>query len=111
MAASNTSTLNLGGDDGMFNIPPEPKKAEQTQRTANSTENASNAGGRSDVNGNPRKPPTKYQKPSKTSPELLQKLAKSPQKCPKHISLKIPVPKIWSKIWSKTRERIDYASL
>ena len=57
MAASNTSTLNLGGDDGMFNIPPEPKKAEQTQRTANSTENASNAGGRSDVNGNPRKPP------------------------------------------------------
>ena len=57
MAASNTSTLNLGGDDGMFNIPPEPKKAEQTQRTANSTENASNAGGRADVNGNPRKPP------------------------------------------------------
>ena len=57
MAASNTSTLNLGGDDGMFNIPPEPKKAEQTQRTANSTENASNAGGRGDVNGNPRKPP------------------------------------------------------
>ena len=57
MAASNTSSLNLGGDDGMFNIPPEPKKAEQTQRTANSTENASNAGGRADVNGNPRKPP------------------------------------------------------
>ena len=57
MAASNTSTLNLGGSDGMFDIPPEPKKAEQTQRTANSTENASNAGGRSDVNGNPRKPP------------------------------------------------------
>ena len=57
MAASNTSSLNLGGSDGMFDIPPEPKKAEQTQRTANSTENASNAGGRSDVNGNPRKPP------------------------------------------------------
>ena len=57
MAASNTSSLNLGGSDGMFNIPPEPKKAEQTQRTANSTENASNAGGRADVNGNPRKPP------------------------------------------------------
>ena len=46
MAASNTSTRNLGGSDGMFDIPPEPKKAEQTQRTANSTENASNAGGR-----------------------------------------------------------------
>ena len=57
MAASNTSSLNLGGSDGMFDIPPEPKKAEQTQRTANSTENASNAGGRADVNGNPRKPP------------------------------------------------------
>ena len=57
MAASNTSSLNLGGSDGMFDIPPEPKKAEQTQRTANSTENASNAGGRGDVNGNPRKPP------------------------------------------------------
>ena len=57
MAASNTSTRNLGGNDGMFDIPPEPKKAEQTQRTANSTENASNAGGRGDVNGNPRKPP------------------------------------------------------
>ena len=57
MAASNTSSLNLGGSDGMFNIPPEPKKAKQTQRTANSTENASNAGGRADVNGNPRKPP------------------------------------------------------
>ena len=57
MAASNTSSLNLGGDDGMFNIPPEPKKAEQAQKTANSTENASNAGGRADVNGNPRKPP------------------------------------------------------
>ena len=57
MAASNTSSLNLGGSDGMFDIPPEPKKAEQTQRTANSTENASNAGGRTDVNGNPRKPP------------------------------------------------------
>lgn len=57
MAASNTSSLNLGGSDGMFDIPPESKKAEQTQRTANSTENASNAGGRADVNGNPRKPP------------------------------------------------------
>ena len=57
MAASNTSSLNLGGDDGMFNIPAEPTKAKQTQRTANSTENASNAGGRGDVNGNPRKPP------------------------------------------------------
>ena len=57
MAASNTSSLNLGGSDGMFDIPPEPKKAEQTQRTANSTENASNAGGQGDVNGNPRKPP------------------------------------------------------
>jgi len=31
---------------GMFDTPPEPKKAEQTQRTASSTENASNAGGR-----------------------------------------------------------------
>ena len=57
MAASNTSSLNLGGDDGMFNIPPEPQKAQQAQRTANSTENASNAGGRTDVNGNSRKPP------------------------------------------------------
>ena len=57
MAASNTSSLNLGGSDGMFDIPPKPNKAEQTQRTANSTENASNAGGRADVNGNPRKPP------------------------------------------------------
>ena len=57
MAASNTSTFNLGGDDGMFNIPPEPEKAKQTQRTANSTENARNAGGRESVNGNPRKPP------------------------------------------------------
>ena len=57
MAASNTSSLNLGGSDGMFDIPPEPKKAEQSRRTANSTENASNAGGRGDVNGNPRKPP------------------------------------------------------
>ena len=57
MAASNTSSLNLGGSDGMFDIPPEPKKAEQSQRTANSTENASNAGGRGEVNGNPRKPP------------------------------------------------------
>ena len=57
MAASNTSSLNLGGSDGMFNIPPEPEKAQQSQRTANSTENASNAGGRDSVNGNPRKPP------------------------------------------------------
>ena len=57
MAASNTSTFNLGCDDGMFNIPPEPEKAKQTQRTANSTENARNAGGRESVNGNPRKPP------------------------------------------------------
>jgi hypothetical protein len=57
MAASNTSSLNLGGDDGMFNIPPEPEKAQQSQRTANSTENARNAGGRESVNGNPRKPP------------------------------------------------------
>ena len=57
MAASNTSTRNLGGSDGMFDTPPEPKKAEQSRRTANSTENASNAGGRGDVNGNPRKPP------------------------------------------------------
>ena len=35
MAASNTSTLNLGGDDGMYNIPPEPQEAQQSQSAAN----------------------------------------------------------------------------
>ncbi len=43
MAARSISTFNLGGDDGMFNLPP-PPSAKQSQSTANSTETAQNSG-------------------------------------------------------------------
>tara|TARA_R100000805_G_scaffold12947_1_gene14548 strand:+ start:203 stop:1384 length:1182 start_codon:yes stop_codon:yes gene_type:complete len=52
MAASNTSTLNLGGDDGMYNIPPEPQEAQQSQSAANSTQGSGD--------GNASKQPLRY---------------------------------------------------
>ena len=52
MAASNTSTLNLGGDDGMYNIPPEPPEAQQSQSAANSTQGSGD--------GNASKQPLRY---------------------------------------------------
>lgn len=52
MAASNTSTLNLGGDDGMYNIPPEPQEAQQSQSAAKSTQGSGD--------GNASKQPLRY---------------------------------------------------
>lgn len=59
MAASNTSTLNLGGDDGMFNLPP-PPAAKKSQSTAESTQTTQNSG--SGPNNTPgKKPPGQEQ--------------------------------------------------
>jgi hypothetical protein len=45
MAASNTSTLNLGGDDGSFGLKdPTPPSAKQSQSAAESTQNTQNSG-------------------------------------------------------------------
>jgi len=61
MAASNTSTLNLGGDDGSFGLKdPTPPSAKQSQSAAESTQNTQNSG--SGPNNTPgKKPPGQEQ--------------------------------------------------
>ena len=61
MAASNTSTLNLGGDDGMFGLNDRtPPSAKQSQSAAESTQTTQNSG--SGPNNTPgKKPPGQEQ--------------------------------------------------